>query len=279
MSERYEGVVLLGEVTGETALRRAPEYTQGGGLDMAYTFDLLLAPPDANGIRAVVERLEASIGQGWMCWSFGNHDIIRAATRFGGADCPLGLRRLIPILLCSMRGTLCLYQGEELGLDEAELAFEDLRDPYGIAFWPEFKGRDGCRTPMPWRHDQAHGAFTTGRPWLPLPPSHLSRAVDLQEGRHGSVLATTRRFLHWRRDCRPLREGSMAFLEADPAILAFERSLSGERVIAVFNMSPTDQRFAAAGLGPAGFATDGVELAQGSLNLPAFGLGFLRPCA
>ena len=50
----------------------------------------------------------------------------------------------------SLRGSVCLYQGEELGLTEADLAFEDLQDPYGIRFWPEFKGRDGCRTPMVW---------------------------------------------------------------------------------------------------------------------------------
>ena len=45
-----------------------------------------------------------------------------------------------------------MYQGEELGLGEASVAFEDLQDPYGITFWPNFKGRDGCRTPMPWEN-------------------------------------------------------------------------------------------------------------------------------
>lgn len=60
--------------------------------------------------------------------------------------------------------------GEEVGLPEAGLPFEALRDPYGIAFWPNFKGRDGCRTPMPWR-DTPDGGFSTGTPWLPVPRS------------------------------------------------------------------------------------------------------------
>ena len=72
-------------------------------------------------------------------------------------------------LLVSLRGSICLYEGEELGLEEAELAFEDLRDPYGIRFWPAFKGRDGCRTPMVWESGQPNAGFTSGKPWLPIP--------------------------------------------------------------------------------------------------------------
>ena len=65
--------------------------------------------------------------------------------------------------------------GEELGLQEADIAFEDLRDPYGIRFWPGFKGRDGCRTPMPWEADRPNAGFSTAKPWLPVPEDHRSR--------------------------------------------------------------------------------------------------------
>ena len=80
--------------------------------------------------------------------------------------------------MSSLRGSVCLYQGEELGLDEADIAFEDLRDPYGVAFWPSFKGRDGCRTPMPWDDSDTAG-FTTGLPWLPIPAEHVSFVLIL----------------------------------------------------------------------------------------------------
>ena len=89
--------------------------------------------------------------------------------------------RLAATMLLSMKGSVCLYQGEELGLTEAELAFEDLVDPYGIEFWPQFKGRDGCRTPMVWQSAVHLGGFSTApKPWLPVPFDHLSRAADLQ---------------------------------------------------------------------------------------------------
>ncbi len=95
-------------------------------------------------------------------------------------------------MLLSMRGSVCLYQGEELGLDEAELQFEQLVDPCGIRFWPEFKGRDGCRTPMP-RHDQdQHGGFSREQPWLP-PDRHLPLSVAAQEPEPDSMLNIYRR--------------------------------------------------------------------------------------
>ncbi|TIP69405.1 MAG: alpha-glucosidase, partial [Mesorhizobium sp.] len=98
-----------------------------------------------------------------------------------------------------LRGSICLYQGEELGLEEAELAFEDLRDPYGIRFWPGFKGRDGCRTPMVWEKGAENAGFSTGKPWLPIPESHRARAVDVQNGEAKSVLASYRAMLALRR--------------------------------------------------------------------------------
>ena len=74
------------------------------------------------------------------------------------------------MMMC-LRGSVCLYQGEELGLPEADVAFEDLQDPYGIQFWPEFKGRDGCRTPMVWE-TQSNGGFSEGsRGCLSVKPS------------------------------------------------------------------------------------------------------------
>src|SRR3546814_7031405 len=87
----------------------------------------------------------------------GNHYVVRVMTRWAlnGRPDP-GRGRLLMALLLSLRGSVCLYQGEELGLPEAELRYEDLVDPYGVTFWPEFKGRDGCRTPMPWQSEAHH---------------------------------------------------------------------------------------------------------------------------
>lgn len=240
LTERYDARMLLGELGSDIGLQRAAEHSSGGGLDIAYTFDLMQPDPTAVQIRQVLEDAEGAIGEGWMCWSLSNHDVVRAVTRLARGRPPsLALRRLVPVLLGCLRGTVCLYQGDELGLDEAELAFEDLRDPFGLAFWPSFKGRDGCRTPMPWEADGVAGGFTQGTPWLPLPPGHLELAVDRQMKDPDSVLAHTRAFLHWRKRQPALVLGAKRFLDGGPAdILALERSHEATRLLTLFNLSP-----------------------------------------
>ena len=112
-------------------------------------------------------------------------------------------------LLLALRGTIFLYQGEELGLPQSTLTFEELRDPFGIAHWPHNPGRDGCRTPFPWQADAPQHGFTTAAdPWLPADPAHAALAVDRQLVDHGSTLHATRRLLALRREraaCCPTR--------------------------------------------------------------------------
>ena len=150
---------------------------------------------------------------------------------------------MVLALLASLRGSVCVYQGEELGLTEAEIPFDKLQDPYGITFWPEFKGRDGCRTPMPWRADAAFGGFSAAEPWLPVPPEHLAHAVDREARDPASVLEFYRHFLAWRRQHPVLRDGAIRFIDAPEPILAFERMLGAERYLAVFNFGETHRHW------------------------------------
>jgi alpha-glucosidase len=136
-----------------------------------------------------------------------------------------------------LRGTVCIYQGEELGLEEAELAFEDLRDPYGIRFWPGFKGRDGCRTPMVWDSGRRHAGFSAGKPWLPVPAGHVSKAVSVQEGKPDSVLSAYRTMIEFRKANRPLAFGGFEILDTPKDILAFIRFTTDERMLCVFHFA------------------------------------------
>jgi alpha-glucosidase len=271
LTDRYGERMILGEISGDRALERMAEYSAGGGLDIAYSFDLLTCPPRPAAIRAIVEACEQVLGTGWACWSFCNHDVTRAVTRFAdGNDIGDALRSLLPVLLCSLRGTPCLYQGEELGLEEAELAFEDLRDPFGITFWPTYKGRDGCRTPMPWSGKLLNAGFSSGRPWLPVPATHLPLAVDIQERNPASPLHVVRDFLRWRRTQPALIRGDIRFVDMGKRILAFSRGSDDARILCLFNLSaePATARIAAGGIlrGSAG-----ARIAGGSARLPAHG--------
>lgn len=274
LSERYGATCLLGEISGEFALQRMADYSCGGGLDMAYSFELLTCPSDQ--IRPVIETVEAHLGEGWPCYAFSNHDVYRSATRFGGPNPPHALLVMIPQLLTSIRGSVCLYQGEELGLGETELTFEQLKDPVGIEFWPKSKGRDGCRTPIPWTTQSPHGGFSEGEPWLPVGETNHTKAVDRQNDDPDSVLNHTRRFLAWRREQPALVHGSIEFIDVPDGLVAFERLWGEQAITCLFNLTDQVRSAVLPGLpetssGP----SDHAKVTDDRIDLPAYATCFV----
>jgi alpha-glucosidase len=238
LMDRYPDVTALGEISSEDSLATMAEYVGDTRLHMGYSFELLTDDCNASYVRATVETLEAKMPHGWPCWAISNHDVRRAVTRWGGGANDGALARQLVALVCSLRGSVCLYQGEELGLDEADVPYELLRDPYGITFWPTFKGRDGCRTPMPWS-DAMHGGFTDSAPWLPVPAAHLAHSVAAQDVDPDSTLNAVRTFLRWRKRQPALVHGDIRFLDAREPVLAFMRTDGAQSLLVVFNLSAT----------------------------------------
>ena len=140
-------------------------------------------------------------------------------------------------LQLSLRGSVVIYQGEELGLTEATLSVEDLRDPFGITYWPEFRGRDGCRTPMPWVRAAAQAGFPSGVPWLPVADGHAALAVDAQEDDPAALMHAWRRFLAYRRAHPVLAHGGLRALDLPAPLVGFVRFDSAEAVVCLFNLS------------------------------------------
>ncbi|MER9517642.1 alpha-glucosidase family protein [Mesorhizobium sp. M0614] len=234
----YDNRAAVGEIGDEgRSLQTLAAYTSGGDkLHMCYTFDLLGPQFSAAHVRGCVAAFEAAVSDGWVCWAFSNHDVVRHVSRWTRPDSdPDAVARFSIMLLACLRGSICLYEGEELGLEEAELAYEDLRDPVGIRFWPGVKGRDGCRTPMVWEAGADNAGFSTARPWLPIPASHRARAVDVQNADTASVLKSYRTTLALRGKHEALVSGSIRFLDAEGDLLAFIREGGGERLLCVFN--------------------------------------------
>jgi alpha-glucosidase len=253
LAEAYPGVALLGEISSQPgALERISRYTAGDGLlHMAYTLGPLRGGFDRMAVAALLDA--AAMPEGWPCWSFSNHDVVRAATRWApGGEADPRLTRLLLTLLLTLRGSACLYQGEELGLPEAELPYEALRDPFGLTYWPDFLGRDGSRTPFPWRTDAPHAGFSEAEPWLPVPEAHLPLALSAQEANPESVLHHARSLLALRRAHGALRCGSLERLDLPAPLLGYDRVLEGERVRVVLNLSAEPVAASGWSLGPWG---------------------------
>ena len=252
----FDGKASVGEIGDEErSVATTAAYTALGRLHMAYTFDLLGAAFSAEHIRSVVARFEAEVSEGWVGYSFSNHDVTRHVSRFArdGED-PVALAKFCIMVLAALRGTLFLYQGEELGLPHAEVAFEDLNDPYGIRFWPGFKGRDGCRTPMVWTAQDPMGGFSDAyKTWLPVSPQHLELAVDRQGT--GSVMEHYKAVLGYRAVSEALKAGALRFIESEGDTLVIERSHAGATLWPCFNFGSEEARVPHPGGAPMEWAT------------------------
>ncbi|QFU09181.1 Oligo-1,6-glucosidase [Rhodobacteraceae bacterium THAF1] len=240
--DEYPAITSVGEIgESQRGMETQNAYTSNGRLHMAYDFDFLSTVyPSGGRIRQVLEKFDRIVTEGWACWAFSNHDVVRHATRF---DLNVSQRKLYAAILMTLKGTVCLYQGEELGFTEAYVGYEDLQDPYGKRFWPKFKGRDGCRTPIAWNRDH-HGGFSDVRPWLPVALEHVENAASSQERDPGSVLSFYRAFIAFRRTQPALAKGDLKVLEADDDRLIFRREHDGQTVWVAFNLTDSDMTVA-----------------------------------
>ncbi|MEM6477535.1 MAG: alpha-amylase family glycosyl hydrolase [Pseudomonadota bacterium] len=278
LTDAYPDRMIVGEISedGEKALDLMGQYTSGERrLHMAYSFELLGPAFSAAHVRRNVEAFFAKAPEGWPCWSFSNHDCVRHVTRWSahGASADALARQSIA-LLCAMEGSIGLYQGEELGQIEAELTYDELTDPPGLRFWPDVKGRDGCRTPMVWEAGAPEAGFTTGKPWLPIKAPQKERAADLQRDAAGSVLEHYKATLAHRNGTEALKQGRTTFIEAREPLLAFWRERAGHAITCVFNLSPDPLSVTLASTaaieGPHAANVDGQ-----TLHLPANGFAYL----
>ena len=234
--DEYEGRTMVGEV-GDThhSIDLMGEYTTGQRLHMAYSFEMLGPDFSPEHFRSRIENFFKNAPEGWPCWAFSNHDVPRHVGRWlEHAKDQDALAKQAAAMLLSFEGSICLYQGEELGQVDTELTFEELTDPEGINFWPEKKGRDGCRTPMVWDAKAPNGGFSKAeKTWLPVKAPQAARAVSAHEDKN-SVLAFYREMLALRKGSTDLKSGKMAFLDLPDPIFGFTR---GDNTLCLFNLS------------------------------------------
>lgn len=233
--DSYDDRLVFGEfAAGEKILG---QYAGGDNrLHTAYTFTLLDAP---NLERSVFDhyysRIAGPVEDLFPCVTFSNHDVARPVTRWAQGRDRAQVAKLGMALLMCLRGTALMYQGEELGLDDTDVSRDQVRDPFGKLYFPYFKGRDGCRSPMPWTADAVHAGFSTTEPWLPLGPTHAAMSVNVQEANASSVLAFSRQVIALRKETPVLQTGDITLLNTPDDMLAFTRSDGDTSMTCVFN--------------------------------------------
>jgi alpha-glucosidase len=217
------------------------------GVHLPFNFFLVMEPArsklDAKVFRDVIAASERALAGRWTTYVLSNHDIPRHYDRLGDGRHNDLIAKLTATMLLTLRGSPFLYYGEEIGMVTTEpKTVGEVRDPVGRRYWPLRKGRDGERTPMQW-DATTHAGFTTGTPWLPVPPGYREKNVAAQARDADSILSFYRQLTALRRRSRALLDGSYAALGDDPHVYAYSRSSTDEKAIVALNMSNEPRTF------------------------------------
>lgn len=246
LMDQYDAMTLAEISSAEDTLLISSEYVKGKDrLHTAYNSSLMTDEPlTAQRISLLVDRVEKLFGDGVICWTAGTHDFPRLKSRWSKYQSSNqflqnAFDNMFAALIVSLRGNCCIYQGDELGLTQADIPHEKMQDPFGIQGYPQVLGRDGSRTPMPWEKGAHNAGFTdAAEPWLPIPDEHHAFAVDVQKTSHNSLLNRYRRLIRWRKTQPALNDGNLKLLpEIEAPRVGFIRACEQQRLLCIFNIS------------------------------------------
>jgi alpha-glucosidase len=247
VAEAYPGErVLVGEVYLLSTTQVARYYGHGDELHLAFNFPPLYAPWEAAAWRTSIDAVAAELDRrdAWPTWVLSNHDNQRHRTRYGSE----ARGRAAAVLLLTLRGTPFLYAGEELGLEDAVIPPDRVRDP---------GGRDGCRAPIPWAPAPDHG-WGVRDAWLPWPPEPERRNAESLRADGRSILHLYRRLLAVRRRSPALRLGGWRPLIVPEGTLGYERAHAGDRRRVLINFTGEDVAVPLEGVWMVDVASDGA---------------------
>jgi len=250
--EAYPERLLIGEIY--LPLDRLMTYYghDNRGVHLPFNFQLIQAPWRAEVIARLIDDYEAALPEGgWPNWVLSNHDQPRIAARVGERQA-----RIAAMLLLTLRGTLTLYYGDEIGIGEVIIPPEAAQDCWARNEPDASFNRDAARTPMQWS-DQCHAGFSDGEPWLPLTDDWQQRNVAVQAADPASILSFTRALLQLRRAEPALRLGHYRPLGVQGSILLYERRGDDGRIGIFLNLAGTSAQLAV----PDGYAGGEILLA------------------
>lgn len=161
---------------------RATRYVRNDELHQIFNFDFLIAEWNAITLKSAIDKTLQEVAEvnAPPTWVLCNHDSPRLVSRLGGGELGARKARAMALLTHALPGGIYIYQGEELGLEDADLPDVARQDPVFFRTGGADKGRDGARVPLPWSSSSSFG-FTTGKPWLPMPKEWAGIDASNQE--------------------------------------------------------------------------------------------------
>ncbi|MFC7140436.1 alpha-glucosidase [Halosimplex aquaticum] len=250
-------VVTIGE-TFDVTPADAHRFVVEDGLDMVFPFEHMDIDAGGSGpwdvvdweladLKAVTERWQTAVGEGWIGLYLTNHDQPRIVSRFGDEAYRRESATMLATYLFTLCGTPFVYQGQELGMTNPDFeSLEQYRDPAtvdrvqralatgdielfeeiseAVNYW----SRDNARTPMQWSDDE-HAGFTAGEPWIKVNDNYPEINAEREAADDESVLAYYRRLIRFRNEHPLAVYGAYEPLLADHSqVFAYRRTSDGD---------------------------------------------------
>lgn len=226
--DEYDERMMIGEIY--LPIHKLVTYygINNSGAHLPFNFVLISIPWDARLIAAAIDEYEGALPEyGWPNWVLGNHDQSRISGRVGVQQA-----RVAAMLLLTLRGTPTIYYGDEIGMRDVPIPFNEVKDPQGLNMPDKNLSRDPSRTPMQWSNEENAG-FTQGKPWLRLDKTYTRQNVQLEKESNFSMLTFYRRLVMFRQQEPSLMYGSFFPSAADHQMIAFRREAKGSRAFLI----------------------------------------------
>lgn len=206
-------------------------------LHQLFCFDFLHCNWKAKKFKHAISDWDKALqGRGWPTYVLGNHDNPRPATRYGLAENDERLK-LAAVMLMTLRGTPFIYYGDEIGMRDIQLSRSQIQDPVGRKYWPFYKGRDACRSPMQWTELRNSG-FSDGNPWLPVHTNFQNRNVQSQLSDPESLINLYKKLIQLRHQHPVLVNGNLSFINDLPNnVLSYQRIDQSDTAMIFLNFS------------------------------------------
>ncbi len=242
--DAYPGSYAVGETLMPNA-KKAAGYCGPDGLHQAFNFKLLECPWDARRFLQAIQDFEGALGDNWPNHVLSNHDRKRIAERYARGEDD-GRLKVIAAMLVTLRGTIFMYYGDEIGLRDIHPRRSELLDPMAKHYWPFPAGRDGCRSPMQW-DGSPNAGFSPAKPWLKVHPNSTTRNVAAQQKDPDSLFHFYKKLIACRKRHPALQDGDFIPITGESKdVLAYLRQSRSETILVALNLSLAHKKLALA---------------------------------
>jgi len=230
--DEYDQRMMIGEIYLPIHKLVAYYGYDKNGAHLPFNFQLLTLPWNATQIANAISEYEGALpSEAWPNWVLGNHDQPRITSRVG-----MDQAKIAAMLLLTLRGTPTIYYGDEIGMRDVPIPFNEVQDPQGLNMPEKNLSRDPSRTPMQWSSNPNAG-FSISKPWLRIDKDYKTVNVEVQKKDEASILQYYKRLIELRQNEPALRIGDYLPVFSNNQMIAFIRWSENSRFLVMLNMS------------------------------------------